>query len=1081
MDATVLSDDDHEEVQPKARRPAVLDSDSDESSRDKSKNITDQEEESMIQLKTRRTAKKPAVLDSDTDDELLVPTKAPSDQEDTPIRTSRPKKVFTIPSSEEEDNNEVAATPDIPDSRPPSLAQMSMEEVDDEIERKIEKYRFSPKTRKSMGIARQASDSESSESDEEISNEINENDFHIPDGFSSTMVVPKGNDLLSVSTDQESEDSVVLLEAKVPMINISDDSPDTTGVIPPTPTLIKTERQNQSQSFSSSINKNKLVQPKITDFGTIAVPREVYDEQVQKLHDMEAFVAQQVNLYKTVGKTMFDRGEKLLSRINSLRKDVEDQKSNIQRLKIADQVGGDDGIVNLTGDDGEVNKENRSVHSNRPSGGAGHGSLGGGSTSGTGVKNLDWDDLEKILGSEKPKYVGKQGIKTFENQKAVTMDTLKEIHGSLSTRPPETAMVDTPTSVKVQLMDHQKNALAFMHWRESQRPRGGLLADDMGLGKTLTMLSLVASDLEKLEADKKAGTIAEEEESEEEEDPDESKKDKDVAPKKKGMAGWSAKGRKDHYEGGTLVVCPASLLQQWEGEVKSKLHRNKLNYLVYHGTKRDSRGRYLSEYDLVITTYSIASVDKKTNIGLYRVKWRRIILDEGHAIRNHKSQMSMAACDLLGKRRWLLTGTPIHNKEMDIYAVLKFIRCQPFSDLLYFKKWIDNKTQSGKERLNTLLKSIMLRRTKAELQAKGALQSLPTKTMQIVDVKMDKDEMNIYQRVIIYSRTLFAQFLDQRAEKVADGMRAQQDPSKDPNSVYYKIHKKMARMTKKPAEQVQQYQILVLLLRLRQICCHPGLINAMLDDPELAQGSQSLNETSDGESDHSEIDLLNQLEKLAIDEGVSGGGASMRDDSAELSGSAVGGGKKERIMVATNPAFDLSRPSSKMRAILNKVEELLQSDDKIVIVSQWTSVLNVLERYTQERNIPTTKLTGQVMVKNRGEVVDKFNGRDGPRIMFLSLSAGGVGLNLVAGNHLFLVDLHWNPQLEQQAQDRIYRFGQQKPVTIYKFVVSDSIEQRIQALQDHKMSIADAVLTGSKSAAGSKLTITDLKMLFDME
>lgn len=97
--------------------------------------------------------------------------------------------------------------------------------------------------------------------------------------------------------------------------------------------------------------------------------------------------------------------------------------------------------------------------------------------------------------------------------------------------------------------------------------------------------------------------------------------------------------------------------------------------------------------------------------------------------------------------------------------------------------------------------------------------------------------------------------------------------------------------------------------------------------------------------------------------------------------------------------------------------------------------------------------------------------------MLLSLTAGGVGLNLVGGNHLFLVDLHWNPQLEMQAQDRIYRVGQKKNVNVYKFMTLETIEERIKKLQENKLSIADSMLTGSKIQS-SKLTLADLKMLF---
>lgn len=99
--------------------------------------------------------------------------------------------------------------------------------------------------------------------------------------------------------------------------------------------------------------------------------------------------------------------------------------------------------------------------------------------------------------------------------------------------------------------------------------------------------------------------------------------------------------------------------------------------------------------------------------------------------------------------------------------------------------------------------------------------------------------------------------------------------------------------------------------------------------------------------------------------------------------------------------------------------------------------------------------------------------------MLLSLTAGGVGLNLVGGNHLFLLDLHWNPQLEMQAQDRIYRVGQRKDVNVYKFMTVETIEERIKRLQETKLEIAESMLTGSKIHS-SKLTLSDLKMLFNM-
>ncbi|ALC38724.1 lds, partial [Drosophila busckii] len=187
----------------------------------------------------------------------------------------------------------------------------------------------------------------------------------------------------------------------------------------------------------------------------------------------------------------------------------------------------------------------------------------------------------------------------------------------------------------------------------------------------------------------------------------------------KNLRGWSSKGRKDDYNGGTLVVCPASLLRQWEGEVNSKLSRHRLTVCVHHGANRESKGKHLKTYDMVVTTYNIVSREHKTNGALFGVKWRRIILDEAHVVRNFKSQSSCA-----------------------------FLRCSPFDDLNTWKKWIDNKSAGGQNRLNLLMKSLMLRRNKAQLQIDGKMNDLPAKEIRLIEMKLDTDEMNVYQKML---------------------------------------------------------------------------------------------------------------------------------------------------------------------------------------------------------------------------------------------------------------------------------------------------------------------------------------------
>lgn len=100
--------------------------------------------------------------------------------------------------------------------------------------------------------------------------------------------------------------------------------------------------------------------------------------------------------------------------------------------------------------------------------------------------------------------------------------------------------------------------------------------------------------------------------------------------------------------------------------------------------------------------------------------------------------------------------------------------------------------------------------------------------------------------------------------------------------------------------------------------------------------------------------------------------------------------------------------------------------------------------------------------------------------MLLSLKAGGVGLNLVGGNHLFLIDLHWNPALEQQAFDRVYRMGQEKNVFVHKYICQSTIEERIDQIQQRKLEIAKSTLEGGKSNMG-RLTLKDFRYLFELD
>jgi SNF2 family DNA or RNA helicase len=167
--------------------------------------------------------------------------------------------------------------------------------------------------------------------------------------------------------------------------------------------------------------------------------------------------------------------------------------------------------------------------------------------------------------------------------------------------------------------------------------------------------------------------------------------------------------------------------------------------------------------------------------------------------------------------------------------------------------------------------------------------------------------------------------------------------------------------------------------------------------------------------------------------------------------------------------------SSKVTRLLEALDEVVADGHKALVFSQWTSLLDLVEPHLRDAAIGFTRLDGTT--RDRAGVVAEFQNAAGPPVMLLSLKAGGVGLNLTAADHVFLLDPWWNPAVEDQAADRAHRIGQDRPVLIYRLVAKDTVEERILALQEQKRALADAALAGAAQAAA--LTREDLLALLE--
>lgn len=264
----------------------------------------------------------------------------------------------------------------------------------------------------------------------------------------------------------------------------------------------------------------------------------------------------------------------------------------------------------------------------------------------------------------------------------------------------------------------------------------------------------------------------------------------------------------------TLIVAPVALLKQWEREIITRIKSEfQLSVCIHHGnTRKIKKFSDFAVYDVILTTYGLLSREYKEHFGILDPRaskkskatysspfyqresvWYRVVLDEAQYIKNKSTLASKACSALESQYRWCLSGTPMQNNVMELYSLLRFLRIKPYDEESLFNKEIGNPIQktgdkNAMKKLQALLKAILLRRTKSsKIDGKPILQ-LPPKEVEIDLSVMDEDENEFYHAL-------------------EEGAKVQMNKYLEQGSV-----------TKNYSN------ILVLLLRLRQACCHPKLI-----------------------------------------------------------------------------------------------------------------------------------------------------------------------------------------------------------------------------------------------------------------
>ena len=498
-----------------------------------------------------------------------------------------------------------------------------------------------------------------------------------------------------------------------------------------------------------------------------------------------------------------------------------------------------------------------------------------------------------------PKYRAMYLDAALKSNQELSVEKNREFKGMVrNMKTIEDSDYEVPDSLRSIMRGYQKSGFL---WLKTLRENGfgGILADDMGLGKTLQVISLLLSEQESAKA-----------------------------------------GEREWHR--SLIVCPASLVYNWQKEISRFAPQIKTTLVTGLATERQRIVRHTKEGEVLITSYDLL----KRDVELYRDMVFAIqVIDEAQYIKNPGTQAAKGVKQITAGFKLALTGTPIENRLSELWSIFDYLMPGFLYTYQRFREEIEipivvNGDENRMQRLQRMIRPFILRRLKGEV-----LRDLPAKLEENVFAKLEGEQLALYDAHV------------QRMKESLEGKSEKEFRS-------------------------EKIQILAELTRLRQICCDPGLLF----------------------------------------EGYKG-------------------------------------ESAKAQMCMELIENAVGAGHKVLLFSQFTSMLERLAAGLKKAGIDYYMLTGSVGKEKRMQMVESFNEDDVP-VFCISLKAGGTGLNLTAADIVIHYDPWWNVAVQNQATDRAHRIGQKHVVTVYKLVSDGTIEEKIIAIQERKKELAKQVLEG---------------------
>ncbi|WP_108834956.1 DEAD/DEAH box helicase [Actinomyces sp. Marseille-P3109] len=525
--------------------------------------------------------------------------------------------------------------------------------------------------------------------------------------------------------------------------------------------------------------------------------------------------------------------------------------------------------------------------------------------------------------------------------------------------------VAVPEGLRVTLRPYQLEGYRWLNFLR-RAGLGGILADDMGLGKTVQVLAAAQRLIE--EREEAQGRVP---------------------------ADGGAGEAEPEVIGPVLVIAPTSVVGSWVEQAERFCPDLRVRAVTRTAAKReDSLEQIAAHSDVVVTSYTIARLCEEEFIAQ---DWAWVVCDEAQFVKNHASATYKAVRRLRAPSTIAITGTPLENSLMDLWALMSIAAPGLLPDPERFgqvyRKPIDRGDTEALGRLRRRMRPFLLRRTKEQVAA-----DLPAKTEQVLAVELGAKHRKAYDQRLARERQRILGLLEEDTAQ-------------------------------------SRFIALKALTALRQMAL----------DPELVDGGGG---TEPGDAEGA----------AGADTDAAGGRAASGRKPARRG--ARDAKSKVAAVPARGQRGPGRRPSpsAKVQVLLEHLGPILSEGHRALIFSQFTRYLSGAREHLEAAGVRTAYMDGGT--SNRQEVIDAFRA-GGADVFLISLKAGGFGLTLTEADYVFLLDPWWNPQAEEQAVDRTHRIGQDKSVMVYRLVSADTIEEKVMALKEKKAELFARVVEGT--------------------